>query len=76
MCQQQLYGLVVVFSLFHMKITASVTKGSHQEPGPSYLHAPNFSLYIQSPFLLESKKLSWLLFSTVKQEYYSLRIAF
>ena len=30
-------------SLFHMKITASVTKSSHQDRGPCYLHLPFFS---------------------------------
>ena len=28
--------------LFHMKITESVTKSSHQDCGPCYLHLPNF----------------------------------
>ena len=30
-------------SLFHMKITASVTKSSDQDRGPCYLRLPNFS---------------------------------
>ena len=30
-------------SLFHMKITASVTNSSHQDRGPCYLHSPIFS---------------------------------
>ena len=42
-------------SLFHMKITASVGKSSHQDRGPCYLHLPIFFLYIHSPFLLENK---------------------
>ena len=29
-------------SLFHMKITASVTKSSHQDRSPCYLHSPIF----------------------------------
>ena len=44
-------------SLFHIKITANVTKSSHQDCGPCYLHLPIFNfLYIHSPFLLENKK--------------------
>ena len=63
-------------SLFRMKSTASVTKSSHQDCGPCYLHAPIFLFYIHPPFLLESKKLLWLLLSSGKQEHYSLRIGF
>ena len=33
-----LIDIVIRFSLFHMKITASVTKGSHQDCGPCYLY--------------------------------------
>ena len=33
-------------SLFHMKITASVTKTLHQDCGPCYLHLPIFFFYI------------------------------
>ena len=43
-------------SLFHMKITASVTKSSHQDSGPCYLHLPTFFLYIHTPVLLQNKK--------------------
>ena len=38
-----------------MKITASVTKSSHQDPGPCYLHLTIFFLYIHSPVLLQNK---------------------
>ena len=38
-------------SLFHMKITASITKNSHQDHGPCYLPLPIFFLYIHSPNL-------------------------
>ena len=51
-------------SLFHMKITVSVAKSSHQDCGPCYLHLPIFFLYIHSPLLLENKKLWCLLFSS------------
>ena len=40
-----------------MKITTSVTKSSHQDRCPCYLHLPIFFLYIHYPFLLENKKL-------------------
>ena len=39
-----------------MKVTASVTKSSHQDRGPCYLQLPIFLLYIHSPHLLENKK--------------------
>ena len=52
-------------SLFHLKNTASVTKSSHEDRGPCYLHLQNFFLYIHSPPLLEKKNLFWLLFSSV-----------
>ena len=45
-----------VHSLFHMKITASVTKSSHQDRGLSYLHLPIFFLNIHSPLLRQNKK--------------------
>ena len=45
-----------MFSLFHMRITASVTKSSHQDCGPCYLHLPIFFLYTHSPVLLQNKK--------------------
>ena len=44
-------------SLFHMKITASVAKIPHQDHGLCYLNLTIFSLYINSPLLLENKKL-------------------
>ena len=44
------------YSLFHMKITVSATKSSHQDHGPCYLHLPIFFLYIHSPVLLQNKK--------------------
>ena len=42
-------------SLFHMKISASVTESLHEDCGPHYLHLKIFFLYIQSPPLRESK---------------------
>ena len=51
-------------SLFHMKITASVAKSSHQICGPCYLPLPIFFLYILSQLLLENKKLLPSLFSS------------
>ena len=36
------------FSLFHMSITAGVTKSSHQDRGPCYLHLPIFFFYMPS----------------------------
>ena len=48
-------------SLFHIKITASVTKSLHQDRGLCYLHLPIFFLYIHSPLLLE--KLSHIAYS-------------
>ena len=41
-------------SLFHMKITASITKSLHQDSGPRYLHFPILFL-IHSLLLLENK---------------------
>ena len=35
-------GSPLQLSLFHMKIAASVTKNSHQNHGPCYLHLPVF----------------------------------
>ena len=45
----------VPYSLFHIKITASVTKSSYQDCGPCYLHLSIFFLNMHSPVL-------WLLF--------------
>ena len=45
------------YSLFHMKITASVAKSSHEDRGPSYLHFPIFFLIHALSFLLENKNL-------------------
>ena len=42
-------------SLFHMKVTASVTKSLHEDDCLSYLHLL-FFLHINSPLLLENKK--------------------
>ena len=50
-------------SLFHMKITVSVTKTLHQDCGPCYLHLPIFFFYIHSSLLQQNKKLLRLLFS-------------
>ena len=57
-----------------MKITASVTKSSHQDCGPCCFHLPISYLCIYSPLLLENKKLLWLLFSSVNHttEHYSI----
>ena len=44
-------------SLFHVKITASVTKSLHQVRGPCNLHLPIFLLYMHSPLQLANKKL-------------------
>ena len=44
-------------SLFHMKITASVTKSSHQDRDPYYLQLPIVFFYIHTPLLVENKKL-------------------
>ena len=43
------------FCLFHMKITASVTKSLHQDCGLCYLHLPDFFLCIHSPLLMENE---------------------
>ena len=48
-------------SLFHIKITAIVTKSSHQDRDPCYLHVPIFLFYIHSPLLQQNKKLLPLL---------------
>ena len=53
-------------TVFHMKITASVTKSLLQDHGPCYLHLPIFFLYIHSPLLLENK-LFWSLFSSANK---------
>ena len=42
-------------SLFLMKITTSITKSSHKDHGPCYLHLQIFFWYIHSPPLLESE---------------------
>ena len=34
--------IVIRYSLFHMKITTSVTRSSHQQCDPCYLHLPIF----------------------------------
>ena len=57
--------LLTIPSLFHMKITASVTKSSHEDCDLCYLHLQIFFLYIHSSSLLENKKLFWSLFSSV-----------
>ena len=58
-------------SLLHMKITASVTKSSHQVRGPCYLHLPIFFSHVHSPpLLLGNKKLLWSLFSAAYQTTY------
>ena len=44
-----------------------VTKSSHQDCGPCYLHLPIFFLYIHSPLLLENKNLSRSMFSSVNK---------
>ena len=49
--------IITCLSLFHLKITASVTKNLHQDHGLCYLYAPISFLYIHSPFMLENKKL-------------------
>ena len=54
---------------FIKKITASVTKSSHQDRGPCYLHLPIFFLYIHSLLLLGNKKMLLLLFSSEKLDH-------
>ena len=52
-------GMALAWALsshFHMKITVSARKRSHEDFGPCYLHLPIFFLYI--PFLLKNKKLA------------------
>ena len=61
-------------SLFHLKITVSFTKSSHQDHGPCYLHLPSFFLNMHTPLLLENKKFLWSLFSSVKLDHRSLLI--
>ena len=63
--------LSLIISLFNFKTTVSVTKSLHGDRGLCFLHTvhlpiyiPVFFLYIHSPFLLEHKKLFWLLFSS------------
>ena len=40
------YQNIPSFSLFHMKITTSVAKNSHQDRGPCHLHLPVLFIYI------------------------------
>ena len=47
-----------------MKIIASVAKSLHQDCGPCYLRLPIFFLNINSPLLLENKKLLWSLLAS------------
>ena len=42
-CSTWLKAVKTLTSLFHMKITESVTKSLHQDFGPCYLHWPIFS---------------------------------
>ena len=41
--------LYFFFSFFHVQITVSVTKGSHQDHDPCYLHLPIFSFTYTLP---------------------------
>ena len=50
-------------SLYHVKITASITRSSHQNGGLCYLHVPIFFLYVLL-FCWKIKKLLWSLFSS------------
>ena len=52
-------------SLFHMKITTSVTKGWHEDRGLRYLHLQIFSNTCTLLLCLKIKKLFWLLFFSV-----------
>ena len=47
---------------FPYKITAGVTKSSHQDRGPCYLQLLIFFFYIHSSLLLQNKKLLRLIF--------------
>ena len=53
-----------ILSLFHIKITGSVTQSLDQDRGWCYLHLSILFLYIHSLLLLENKKLLWSLFSS------------
>ena len=56
----KVYNIIIgitAYSVFCMKITASVTKSSHQGRGSCYLHFLIFFLDIHSLLLLEIKKL-------------------
>ena len=68
-----------------MKITANVTKSSHEDRDPRYLHLKIFFLHIHSPLLLENKKLFRSLLSSgirpqttvhILQDYSTVRIGF
>ena len=66
----KVYNIIIgitAYSVFCMKITASVTKSSHQGRGSCYLHFLIFFLDIHSLLLLEIKKLLWLLFLSENQ---------
>ena len=52
---------LLIYSLFHTKIAASVTKSSHQDRGSFCLHLPNFYLY--SPLFCRKKSRDCCFFS-------------
>ena len=72
----QLAQLSTQVSHFHMYITVSFTKSSHQDRCPCYLDLPIFLLYIQSPLLLENIKLLCLLFSSASQTTYHFAVIY
>ena len=65
-CSAELFLInPIMISLFHIKITANISKKFHQDCGPCYLHLLNIFFSINSPLLKENKKLLWLLFFSV-----------
>ena len=54
-CIQYYLFSFMPFSLFHMKITASVAKSLYQVQGRCYLHFPIFFLYMHSLFFWKIK---------------------
>ena len=65
-CSAELFLInPIMVSLFHIKVTANISKTFHQDCGPCYLHLLNIFFSVNSPLLKENKKLLWLLFFLV-----------
>ena len=57
--------VMVCLGVYSAVFSIGKSKSSHQDQGLCYLQLPILFLYIQSPLLLENKKLLSSLFSSV-----------